>query len=480
MKRNWLVSLMIVIALVTSCDDEKSDTPVPVINPARINAPPSAFQAEVLNRTKNKALLEWTKAIDPDKDKVAYSVFLEGRKVATDLDSTTYTIQGLTPKTEYKGYVLAYDPQRDSTRSDFTFTTKSPYTTFSKYYPVSKESARSSSIVETFDQGYVITGTIHSISMGQWMMFATKIDSLGNQQWSTTSEHNTADSDVAVTETEDRGLLLAAKNIVLKLNAHGDILWEKKLQLPGVINAVVEANDNSLYAVGAIGHKSKDINSQALLMKLDAGGNLLWEKRYGTAEYNNAKDIVASPSEGFMLLCETGTYEDMDFQVMSADAQGEIRWQRTYGDRRYDFPAQLKATLDGGYIMAGSSWGEYNFSEMRAIKIDEAGNEIWNKSFNNGVSFQTKAVAVTDDGGCILTGYMNPTYGDKLFVGLFKLDSSGEKSWGHSYGEGTGGGFGSDLLQTPDRGYMVAASSSYYIDHPIWVLKLDPEGKYDE
>ncbi|RDV10741.1 hypothetical protein DXT99_25885 [Pontibacter diazotrophicus] len=457
---------------------------MPVITPARINTPPSTFQVEVVNRTKNTALLEWVKAIDPDKDKVAYSVFLEGRKITTDLDSTTYMVQGLTPKTEYAGYVLAYDTQKDSTRSDFTFTTKSPYTTFSKYYPVpaSKESVRSSFIIKTFDQGYVITGTTYSRSMDRWIMFATKIDSLGIQQWNIAPEHDIAGGKVAVTETEDRGLILAAKNIVLKLNAQGDVLWEKTLEIKCVINAVTETNDNSLYAVGVIGpdkSASKDIKSQAILVKLDAGGTPLWERRYGTSGYNTVVDVVQSPSGGFMLLCETGTSDNMDFCVMNTDAKGEIRWQRTYGDRRFDFAAQLKATSDGGYVMAGSSWGAYDFSEMRAIKIDAAGNELWNRSFNNGFSFQATAIEVTHDGGYALTGYTKTNSNDTFLV-IYKLDSNGSKTWEHWYGRGMGGSFGSDLVQTPDKGYMVAGYSSFDSKKPVWVLKLDPEGNYDD
>ncbi|GAA4444872.1 hypothetical protein GCM10023188_47390 [Pontibacter saemangeumensis] len=494
MKHTWLITLLVLNTILLSCTNDREPAPAPT-RPKPTNDPPAAFTVEVSDITKSTALISWTEATDPEKDKVTYSVVLDGRELATDLDSASFVAGELAPETRYEGYVLAHDPQKNSARSNFFFTTKSPYTTFSRHYSIGDDASRTGSLCKTSDDGYVIAGTTYKPGLDQWIMFVMKIDSVGDEQWKVIHELNIAGEKVAVSETMDRGFILAARNFILKTDAKGNVLWKKEILLDCVFSSVIEASDGSIVVIGEIGRKkaiSQNVTTQALLLKLDAGGNQLWEKRYGSSKYSMGRDIVQTPSGGFVLLCQTeysgaekeeserSIDRDMDFWVISTDPSGNIHWQKTYGDRRYDFAAKLKATKDGGYVIGGSSWGAYDFSDMRVIRIDGSGSALLDKSIDNGFSFQTGSIALTDDGGYALTGYVKSVY--DIFFGIYKLDSGGNKEWEHWYGREWEGSYGVDLLQNPDKGYMVAGySAAGYFDHSqVWVLKLDPQGRYEE
>jgi len=62
-----------------------------------------------------------------------------------------------------------------------------------------------------------------------------------------------------------------------------------------------------------------------------------------------------------------------DIWFLKLDAEGEIEWQRTYGGADYDSPSDMQQTTDGGYILAGrtksfgqrgSGWSSWIPAEM--------------------------------------------------------------------------------------------------------------------
>ena len=74
----------------------------------------------------------------------------------------------------------------------------------------------------------------------------------------------------------------------------------------------------------------------------------------------------------------------------------------------------VKQTNDGGYIIAGcksdSAW---------LLKLDIYGNQEWENTYNLMDYWGTKSVIQTSDGGYLFAGW----------VGIVKVDSTGEKEW---------------------------------------------------
>ena len=255
-----LLLLLPVASLFTSCSDNKKDTPtpkpepepVPASSPVPVNAPPSPFYIEVSGINKNSAMIRWTRATDPENDKVTYSVVFGGREVASGLDSTSATLKGLTPETNYEGYVLAKDAYENSTRRDFSFTTQDRYVKFSKVY--SNHGGMVFSVVETADGGYAF-----SISAADFLK-VRKVDSLGTEEWSRSfvlsvlndfgALHN---GRAQMSAARDGGFVLAVNNTVLRLDPNGNLLWEWKVRMDGDFEAVKETADGGFVAIGAVG-----------------------------------------------------------------------------------------------------------------------------------------------------------------------------------------------------------------------------------
>lgn len=91
------------------------------------NRPPGNFTIKVTNVTTNVATLAWTVAIDPDGDKVTYSITGNDINVK-NIQATHYTLTNLQPNTAYTVVITARDGNGGVTDVKHHFTTENEAT----------------------------------------------------------------------------------------------------------------------------------------------------------------------------------------------------------------------------------------------------------------------------------------------------------------------------------------------------------------
>jgi len=82
-----------------------------------------------------------------------------------------------------------------------------------------------------------------------------------------------------------------------------------------------------------------------------------------------------------------------------------VEWEKTFGGSLDDLGISVKQTMDGGYIIAGStnSYGAGN-DDLWIIKVDFDGNDIWNNTFGGSGHDFANSVQQTTDGGYVIAG----------------------------------------------------------------------------
>ncbi|MGH8102966.1 MAG: InlB B-repeat-containing protein, partial [bacterium] len=91
-------------------------------------------------------------------------------------------------------------------------------------------------------------------------------------------------------------------------------------------------------------------------------------------------------------------------------AGGEVQtWVRTYDRPMQDYASSVKATPDGGFIVAGVSshyidnyGGEY--TDIWILKLDAGGNVLWERTLGNSWSNQKISVIIDPNGGYLVGG----------------------------------------------------------------------------
>jgi hypothetical protein len=136
------------------------------------------------------------------------------------------------------------------------------------------------------------------------------------------------------------------------------------------------------------------------------------------------------------------------------------------------------ATSDGGSITSGSSMSSPGLNDIYIIKTDPDGNKIWDFS-ENACPYVVHSIIETQEKGYIVAGKANSTAANGIF--LLKLDPSGKKTWTHTINKSEY--YSKNYISmTRDGGFIIAGSMLGTNSSPVslwdvYILKTDSEGK---
>ncbi|MCD6097265.1 T9SS type A sorting domain-containing protein [bacterium] len=181
-------------------------------------------------------------------------------------------------------------------------------------------------------------------------------------------------------------------------------------------------------------------------------------------------------------------------------AQPTIQWQKCLGGSGYDYAYSIQQTDDGGFIVAGYSnsndgdvSGNHGERDYWVVKLNSAGDLVWQKSLGGSSWDEAWSIQQTSDGGFIVAGYSESNDGDVsghhggYDYWVVKLDSAGDIVWQKCLG-GSYWDYAYSIQQTFDGGYIVAGESrsnngDVSGNHgwgDYWVVKLSPEDGISE
>ncbi len=279
---------------------------------------------------------------------------------------------------------------------------------------------------------------------------------------------------------------------IVKTDASGKLLWQKSYGRtpfkPDDGSDIIPTSDGG-YLIAGRSTTAQDEN--AYLIKIDLNGNLLWDKVYGGSAGENAATIQATSDGGYIFLGSTSSYKtggvgDYDFYLVKIDAVGNVIWQKNYGGSDWDRGGSIILTTDGGYLLSGwTSSPEFGAvaRDILLIKIDANGNKQWQKLFGWEHQDHASEVIATAEGSYLIVGsseryYDAPmeTWRSDLYI--IKTDVNGNEQWSKTYG-GLNGEWASSVRQTSDGGYIIGGGTgSYSRDSDIYLLKLDRSGGF--
>lgn len=220
--------------------------------------------------------------------------------------------------------------------------------------------------------------------------------------------------------------------------------------------------------------------SDFYLLKLDASGEIEWNKVYGGASYDVAMSAAPTSDSGYAFAGRTESYGAglSDFWLVKYSSSGTKLWDKTFGGSGVDIAEAVRATSDGGYIIAGYtySYGAGN-SDMWLVKTDSSGVEQWNAEAGGTGIEVARDVRETSDGGFIAAGFTEVAGTGLSDFMLVKFSSSGAIQWQKTFG-GSMRDQAYSVIQTSDGGFAMAGLTESYGSGQadLWVVKTNSSG----
>lgn len=331
-------------------------------------------------------------------------------------------------------------------------------------------------VVQTSDGGYVVVGSRLGAS-GYFDVYLLKTDETRNIIWERNFGSEMRDVGQSIRQTPDGGFIISgnttninngASDIYLvRTDAQGNLLWEKRIGGDGdqIASAMALSNDGGFVIAGTARQGS---NEDALLVKVDMDGNLVWQKQFGSASVKEvAYCIQATPDGGYLLGGHNSIHipggppwQGVSY-LIKTDSEGNLLWEND--DIKWIWHTRaIDQTADGGFILAGLNSKYDEQGHIVLAKIDSSGALKWIKNgiYNSGPIYdEVFCVRQTSDGGYIACGAAHTSpyqLPTKKDILVIKTDAAGNVIWEKTFIDGFGYGIGYDVRQTTDGGYILA------------------------
>ncbi|MCK9580265.1 MAG: hypothetical protein M0Q92_07420 [Methanoregula sp.] len=244
-------------------------------------------------------------------------------------------------------------------------------------------------IIQVSDGGFLVVGQTESFGTGAWVI---RTDADGRELWNKTFGRRNTDSFSAVAEMRDGGFALAGASDAYTGKGQG-----------------------------------------AWLVRIDSQGAELWNRTFGGDVFDNADSVAEYPDGGLVVagVTNTGTGQLDDALLIRTDSTGNLLWKKTFGGRGTDEARSVIITSDGSIVFTGSTFTTgLNVDDFWVVKTDAGGNEIWNRKFSDSGLESGMAIVEAPDNGFFVV----ETVASQVWkIKLVKLDADGTRVWEREY-----------------------------------------------
>jgi len=207
-----------------------------------------------------------------------------------------------------------------------------------------------------------------------------------------------------------------------------------------------------------------------ITIKYSAAGDLIWTSVYNGTDSTNTDDksqALCVDHEGNVYVTGYATFQDRgkDAIVIKYDSIGNLLWTYTYNYPQAnsdDIANAIVLDNQGNVLITGSSMrGTTAGDDMLTVKINpSSGARIWSRVFNGSGSAEDKAYAITVDDldYVIITGYTTNAAGYKDITTI-KYYSMGYTYWTNTNDISGFDDFAKSIALTPDNGAVVTGST---------------------
>jgi len=316
---------------------------------------------------------------------------------------------------------------------------------------------------QTHDHGYIMAMESQSddgdvpVNYGWQDLVVFKLDEGGNIVWTRVIGGSLHDHPCCIRQIAD-GYIFAGASLsndgdvsghhgssqyfdiwVVKMDTSGNIIWSKSIggSLTEFARYIQPTPDGGYVLTGESysndgdisGHHGTSETSDMVVIKIDGGGNVVWQKCFGGSGNDIGHDLVLTPDGGIMVIGATESSDgdvtyihgSYDYWMVKLDSAGNLMWQKTLGGSQSDYSRSIQISKEGGFVIGGetsSNDGDVGdnkgISDFWLVRTDSLGNILWSTTLGGSAIDDGNAFTQIADGNYVVAGTFDSDDGDVL------------------------------------------------------------------
>ena len=245
--------------------------------------------------------------------------------------------------------------------------------------------------------------------------------------------------------------------------------------------AIIATTDGNFILLGYTSSKGAG-SSDMWAVKIDEKGSRIWDKTYGGSSIEQGNAITRTKDNGFILAGSTMSYGEgsNDMWVVKINNSGDTAWTKTFGGSSNDAAYAIAPTKDSSnFIITGYTDNKgIGDRDVWAVKIDEQGNKVWDKTFGGSEDDEAYAIAPTKDDGFILAGLTSSKGAGNNDMYAVKIDKDGLEIWEKTFGSSLNDE-GRAIIATTDDNFIIAGyavTEDKEVTQDMYAVKINKDG----
>ncbi|MCC6460940.1 MAG: hypothetical protein IT260_10750, partial [Saprospiraceae bacterium] len=297
--------------------------------------------------------------------------------------------------------------------------------------------------------GYLLGG--NTTQNGNQMLLVTRTDASGNVMWSKRYDSpGQPDALFDLQAKPDGGFFISftlanpSDAAFAVCDPNGNVLFSRRIttntgSFTDVFYDIIATADGGYLAAGAFSPVNESFWA-SFFLKMDATGATQWYRSWNETGTDFVTGVRELPGGGYIAsgygtsFGLAGVHDGFAYRL---DASGNLLWTKAYGTPGEGGFSDVAIAADGGFLFAAGLWnfGNGNAPEGGIVRTDANGNLLWTKLYrpSNNLDWETAGLVNTPDGNFVLAGRNRPNTGDTKAY-LLKLNDAGDLLWTRQYG----------------------------------------------
>jgi outer membrane protein assembly factor BamB len=209
-----------------------------------------------------------------------------------------------------------------------------------------------------------------------------------------------------------------------------------------------------------------------LVVVVDPRGQIRWQKSIGPSA-----SAVTRVTGGMVVA--GSSYPHM--AAIALDHDGAIQWQKRYADQESSSATDVVA-MPGtdDVVLVGNSYDAESRSSPWLVRVDGAGDIVWQRRFTMTGEARVAGGTPTGDGGFVAIGVRSGATLQQRDLIVFKVNRTGDLVWQRRISGGDNE-WGTDVAEGPDRELLLIGGtwSNSFGAADLWLLRLDRDGNIE-